>query len=713
MFIPRTLADHELPLGRGPLARAVVVTLLLTAALTAILTLNLTPGQVVLEVGSVAPAEFTAPQTTRFISQSETDAKRDEAEAKVAPVYEPVNGAPASDIAATVLRGFDAFTQQISSLLKQRDDRTLTGAALTAEVSAVVGSRLSKQEIAMVSGMTRARWDADAKAARTVVVQLQALPIKHDELPASQQQAHAAVTSELGAADRQLAGDMAASFIKPNLEFSQAATEQQQQAARNAVPQVSVQVLQGEVILRAGDKITPLALEKLDQFGFTRPRVEMATVLGNGLLGFVLSVLLVAFLWRFQPQIWHRTRSLLLFALALVVTAVAIRIAGNRSIWSYAVPTSATVLLIGILLEGYAGAALAAVLAVISGIVNPNGLEPAVFVLTGGMTSLIAIVRAEQLNAFLRAGFLLALSNVAVVVGFGLLDQTDPTGIVQLAGAGTVNAFLSVVLAVGSFAMLGNLFGIMTVFQLLELANPSNRLLRRLLLETPGTYHHAVMVGNLGERAAETIGADPLLVRVAAYYHDIGKMKNPLAFIENQAGARNIHDDLDAETSARIIAAHVKDGIDLGYENGLPVQIIGFIPQHHGTSVMSYFYGKALREAGGQPNVDRDKFRYPGPKPQSREAAILMLSDGVEASVRSMESKDEGSIRAMVDRIVESRLEDGQLDDAELTMKNISQIKEAFVQQLLGMYHSRIQYPDNVLPLEQRRETGTGSGRGA
>jgi putative nucleotidyltransferase with HDIG domain len=440
----------------------------------------------------------------------------------------------------------------------------------------------------------------------------------------------------------------------------------------------------------------------------------MATVLGNGLLALVLSVLLVAFLWRFQPQIWHRTRSLLLFALALVVTAVAIRIAGNRSIWSYAVPTSATVLLIGILLEGYAGAAMAAVLAVISGIVNPNGLEPAVFVLTGGVTSLIAIVRAEQLNAFLRAGFLLALSNVAVVVGFGLLEQNDPTGIVQLAGAGTVNAFLSVVLAVGSFAMLGNLFGIMTVFQLLELANPSNRLLRRLLLETPGTYHHAVMVGNLGERAAETIGADPLLVRVAAYYHDIGKMKNPLAFIENQAGARNIHDDLDAETSARIIAAHVKDGIDLGYENGLPVQIIGFIPQHHGTSVMSYFYGKALREAGGQPNVDRDKFRYPGPKPQSREAAILMLSDGVEASVRSLESKDEESIRAMVDRIVESRLEDGQLDDAELTLKNMSLIKDAFVQQLLGMYHSRIQYPDNVLPLEQRRETGTGSGsRGA
>jgi putative nucleotidyltransferase with HDIG domain len=230
-------------------------------------------------------------------------------------------------------------------------------------------------------------------------------------------------------------------------------------------------------------------------------------------------------------------------------------------------------------------------------------------------------------------------------------------------------------------------------------------MLRRLLLETPGTYNHSVMVGNLAERAAETIGADPLLARVAAYYHDIGKTKNPLAFIENQGGGRNIHDDLSAETSARIIASHIRDGIDLGYEHGLPVQVIGFIPQHHGTSVMTYFHQKALREAGGNAElVDETRFRYPGPKPQTREAAILMLADGVEASVRSLDSKDEPSIRAMVDRIVDARVEDGQLDDAELTLKNIAQIKDAFVGQLLGMYHQRIKYPDNVVPIERREQ---------
>jgi len=706
MFIPRTLAGGDTRLGRGPLARAIILTLLLAAALTAILTLNVVPGQVVLDVGQVAQAEIRAPRPVQFTSQSQTDAARLAAANSVLPQYEPIG--PAADIASEQLRSLDSLTQSVTTALQQRDQKKLSGDALTAKLNLAAGTRLTSAQIGELAVMSVQHWKQVAGTSRAVVATTQAGSVREDDMTAVRVDAHNAITNDLDVTDRQLAGDLAAAFLAPNQRISSALTEQAQQAARDKVEPVEVQVRQNEVIVRAGDLITQLDLEKLDQLGLTQPRLEAATVIGNALVALLLSVLLVAFLWRFQPQIWHRNRSLLLFGLTLVVSAVAIRIAGNRPIWAYAVPTSAAVMLIGILLEGYAGAAMAAALAVVAGVVSPSGFEPAVYVLSGGMASLLAIVSAERLNAFLRAGFVLALSNIAVVVAFGLMDPTDVASIAQVAAAGVVNAFLSVVLAVGSFAILGNLFGIMTVFQLLELANPSNRLLRRLLLETPGTYHHAVMVGNLAERAAETIGADPLLVRVAAYYHDIGKMKNPLAFIENQAGARNIHDDLDPETSARIIAAHVKDGVDLGHEHGLPVPVIGFIPQHHGTSVMSFFYGKALQEAGGDTDaVDRDGFRYPGPKPQSREAAILMLADGVEASVRSLESKDEASIRAMVDSIVDARLADGQLDDAELTLKNLSQINEAFVQQLLGMYHSRIQYPNNVLPLEQRREAGT------
>jgi hypothetical protein len=280
------------------------------------------------------------------------------------------------------------------------------------------------------------------------------------------------------------------------------------------------------------------------------------------------------------------------------------------------------------------------------------------------------------------------------------------------------------VAAVGSFAVLGNLFGIVTVFQLLELANPSQPLLRRLLTETPGTYHHSIVVGNLAERAAEAIGADALVTRVAAYYHDIGKLANPLGFIENQAGGENVHDRLEPEVSAQILKGHVADGIDLAYRAKLPKSLIAFIPQHHGTAVMSYFYARA-REAAASPfgglsteagrqaadGVDVRRYRHAGPKPQSREAALIMLADGVEASVRSLSARDEKAMRSMVTRIIEERLADGQFDECDLTLRDVERIKEAFVGQLLGMYHTRIAYPQNkVVELESRRSVGSGPG---
>jgi hypothetical protein len=529
--------------------------------------------------------------------------------------------------------------------------------------------------------------------------------VRDDQLADARQQVRTNITNDLSQPQREMAGDLAAAQVAPNMQLSAAKTASARAAARNAVVGITVDIREGEIVVREGDPITPLIVEKLEELGLTRPRMEATTLAGHALVAILLAALLVAFLWRFEPTIWFRNRSLLLFTLALLGTAVALRISADRTLWAYVVPAGATVLLTAILLDGAAGVAMALALSVLAGVMNQDAFGPAVYTLAGGLAAVITIVRAERLNVFVRAGVAIGLSNVVVLTAFNLIEQRDLPAILQGLAAGSVNAALAVFLAVGSFAVLGNLFGIMTVFQLLELANPSSRLLRRLLMETPGTYHHSVMVGNLAERAAETIGADPLLARVAAYYHDIGKMKNPLAFIENQAGAHNIHDDLTPESSARIIAGHVRDGIDLGYEYGLPVQIIGFIPQHHGTSVMSYFYGKALRELGGDEEVAaRDRYRYPGPKPQSREAAILMLADGVEASVRSLEEKDEVSIRAMVNRIVDARVEDGQLDEAELTLRNLTQIKEAFVQQLLGMYHTRIQYPDNVVPLEPQRE---------
>jgi cyclic-di-AMP phosphodiesterase PgpH len=702
MFIPRTLAELERRPGNAGLPRALIVVAMVAAALFFVLSANITVGQENLEVGQVAPRDISSPRDITFDSPSQTEALRDEAAESVDPRTSRIK--PPADNLDDQLAAFESTSRVVDRILTRFASGTYDEEEAMSRL-ATEAPEIPFSDRALVLTLSPAQWGAVAEATVSALEATLQRPILEEDLEVVREEVYGLITENLEAEQRELAGDLAAEFIAPTDVIDQELTAAERERARASISPVEVEVVAGENIVNEGERITIQQFEKLDALGLTRPRVDVGTVLGNLLLAILVASGLVAYLWRSEPQIWHRNRSILLFFLALVVTAVAMRIAADRTLWAFVVPTSATVLLMGILLQGGAGAVMAVALAVLAGVMNRDALDLAVFTLAGGTAALLAVTRAERLNAFVRVFFALAATNVAVVLAFSLLGQSDLAAVAQLGGAGIVNAALSVILAVGSFAVLGNVFGIMTVFQLLELANPSNRLLRRLLLETPGTYHHSVMVGNLAERAAETIGADPLLARVAAYYHDIGKMKNPLAFIENQAGAHNIHDDLGAETSARIIAGHIRDGIDLGYEYGLPVQVIGFIPQHHGTSVMSYFHGKALREVGGREDVvDENVFRYPGPKPQSREAAILMLADGVEASVRSLDEKDEASIRAMVDRIVDGRVEDGQLDDAELTLKNIAQIKDAFVGQLLGMYHSRIKYPDNVVPMEHRRE---------
>jgi cyclic-di-AMP phosphodiesterase PgpH len=371
---------------------------------------------------------------------------------------------------------------------------------------------------------------------------------------------------------------------------------------------------------------------------------------------------------------------------------------------------------VAILLDASVATIVMAIIAVAGGGLVGT-VEFASYTFLGGLAGIIAVRKGDRLQVFVQAAIAVFIVNAMVVTVFSLLGARDVRGVLELWFASGTAAVGSSVAAVGTFAVLGSAFGILTVFQLLELANPSQPLLRRLLVETPGTYHHSLMVGNLSERAAEAIGADPLVTRVAAYYHDIGKLANPLAFIENQAGGENIHDQLAPEVSVQILKQHVADGIDAAYAAKIPRALIAYIPQHHGTAVIGYFYARARERAaepfGGMSTpegkraadaVDERRFRHAGPKPQTREAALIMLADSVEASVRSLASRDEPAIRAMVTRIIDERIADGQFDECDLTLRDLERIKNAFVEQLLGMYHTRIAYPQNtVVELESRR----------
>ena len=301
---------------------------------------------------------------------------------------------------------------------------------------------------------------------------------------------------------------------------------------------------------------------------------------------------------------------------------------------------------------------------------------------------------------------------MAVIAIFRLLaHEANVQFLAQSLVAGAAAGALAGLLAFGSLFVLGQIFGITTSLELIDLARPTHPLLQKLLLDAPGTYHHSLIVSQLAEQAAQRIGADALLVRVAAYYHDVGKTSDPQSFVENQLDGINIHDTLEPKTSATMVMDHVARGVALAKKYRLPGRLRDFIPQHHGTTLAAYFHRKAIK-ADSAVSIDEKDFRYEGPKPQSREAAILMLADGVEATTRAERPTSPEQIRTIVDRIVNERIRDGQLDECDLTLHDVDQIRQAFFGVLQGLFHPRVKYPEapestrpNVIDLPSIRRT--------
>jgi putative nucleotidyltransferase with HDIG domain len=329
------------------------------------------------------------------------------------------------------------------------------------------------------------------------------------------------------------------------------------------------------------------------------------------------------------------------------------------------------------------------------GFMAGGSLELTVYALAGGLIASLSLYRVESLSAFLWAGVYVALANLAVILAFHWPSQDyDAVKLLTLAGFSLVNGGLSASLTLAGFYLLGTLFDITTSLQLMELARPTHPLLRELLLKAPGTYHHSILVSNLAEEAASRIGADPLLARVGAYYHDVGKIVRPYFFVDNQVEGINVHERLDPRTSAQIVISHVKDGLDLAKKYRLPSKVRDFIPQHQGTGLATYFYCKA-REGEGD-TVNEENFRYPGPKPQTKETAIVMLADSCEAVVRAERPASLEEIEELVRKVISSKMLDGQLDECDLTLRDLDGIRDAFVSILQGVFHPRIKYPEEA-----------------
>ncbi|HET7726335.1 MAG TPA: HDIG domain-containing protein [Candidatus Limnocylindrales bacterium] len=714
-------ADEVSRFTRGDLTRFAAAALALIAVLTAILSSDILRPALRLEAGDLATVDVRAPRALTYISTIQTEAAREEARRSVPNVY-----TYSTERGLTVAtEQLAAFSRRVASIDAAFEDALLPEDRLAILETAV--DDLSEAGRTTLLELTPDRWSAVRGEAARVLDLTERVELRDSDVAIVRQEIEGRMAGDLSEAERSLAAELIRPLIVPNSTLSEEQTAIAREAAAAAVEPVERSWAANQIIVREGAIVDELAFEAIEQFGLNEGRVDLATVAGWALLAVLVVGALLTWVRRFRPEYWHRSNVLLLVALLLVVATFALKLTADRAFLPYILPTAAISMLIAILLDAGAAVLLTALLALVAGAVN-GSVELAAYTFTGGLAGIVAVRKGDRLGMFVQAAAAVFLANVLVVTTFTLLgtQDRDLLGIGQLWGASFVAAGGAGVAAVGSFAVLGSVFGILTVFQMLELASSSQPVLRRLLVEAPGTYHHSVMVASLAERAAEAIGADTLLTRVAAFYHDLGKLANPGAFIENQAGGDNPHDQLDPETSAQILKAHVADGIDLAYRAGLPKAVIAFIPQHHGTAVMSYFYARAREQAaepyGGLATpegrkaadaVDIRKFRHAGPKPQTREAALIMLADGVEASVRSLSARDEPAIRAMVSRIMDERLSDGQFDECDLTFRDLDRIREAFVGQLLGMYHQRVAYPQSkVVELESRR-AASGGGEGA
>ena len=681
---PRSVADVRALIQGDPRAR--MIGFVIATGLLSAIALLFSPPAVVSygRAGVVADHEVRAPRSTAFTSESLTQNEREKAAAAVQRVYA---ADPAVNVNASTRLG-----SGLASIARVRQDATLPRDQRIATLTRLGDIALTPALAGDALDMTAAEFDQLSKEIDASLKTLYSQGIRPEQLATAAADTAKAVPQAWTDRQKRVGAELLKQNIQPNLIFDANGTAAAQQAARNNVSPVQVQVTSGEVVVREGQVVTEQDLEKLRALGLVDPGIDWKSAVGLLSWALLIAGVIALFIERYAQEAWSDDRKLIVVALSLVViTAAGRALIPGHTVAVYFVPFAAVAMTLTVLVGGRAALAMQIAGALHIGIMSGQ-VELVAYVLVPALLGMAAVRRATTAREFVAAALYVALGDLGVIGTFLLVGRSaDTLGALQLAAAALISGVASGVLAFGAIVMLGHLFRITTVFELRELADPNHPLLRQLLLRTPGTYHHSLLVANLAERAAEVIGADPLVARVGAYYHDIGKMRNPLAFIENQTGT-NPHDDLDPAVSASIVSAHVRDGLALADRYRLPPQIREIIPGHHGTSLIRYFHTLAQQRGLA---IDESAFRHPGPKPRSKEAGIVMLADGTEAAVRSLEEKTAERIGEMVERIVSEKVADGQLDDCDLTLRDVQRVKEAFRELLAGVYHERIPYPED------------------
>lgn len=488
-----------------------------------------------------------------------------------------------------------------------------------------------------------------------------------------------------------IGGLLVKAMIKPNNVVAEDLTDKKRKEAYNTALENRQMIAEGSRILSFGDTVTADKMEVLKELNLLETdRFDYA--FAAGIMGIVLLFTLVLLLYMnfFCKKLLYSRNDLILLSVIILLT-----LASSRIIYIYSpllMPVFIAPMLISILLDLRLAMFVNMLLALLLTFITKGDVTFMCTAFIGGSFAAFIVSRANQRSKLSAAGLAIAAINAAVIAFIGLINKSAPVSIANDAGIIAINGILSTILTIGILPFFESTFNIITPLKLLELANPNQPLIKRLLMEAPGTYHHSLMVGNLAEVATETIEGNALLARVGAYYHDVGKLKRPNFFKENQL-SDNPHDRMTPNLSTLVITSHTNDGVEIAEKYKIPLAIKDIISQHHGTTLAAYFYYKAKKGEKVE-NIKQEDFRYQGPRPTTKEAAVVMLADSVEAAVRSMVDKTEGKIEGLIRKIIKDKLDDGQLDLCELTLKDMDNIARSFLRVFGGFFHEREEYPD-------------------
>lgn len=698
---------HERP---RPALVSLLVAIATFALLWGMISMGISPERYDIKVGEVAKLTITA---SKDVEDTVTTEKlRDEAERAVSPSYNSD-----ASVMPEVMENLDAVLAQIRELpglLKGMDGTTLDQAtdSMITQAQSMLTFPWSDENSAQPSaGAIRTLIEADAETLSLLTNEVSRLvreTLNGKLLEGQESEAIEKLKRDLigEGFDRQLVesiGQVAGSCMRANMLLDEETTRINREKARDEVDPVIYK--KGQNIIRAGEVVTENQIQMLNSLGMLKDRsVDVSLYLGIAMLLILLGTVIGVYLFTFERDILNDPAKITLLCVICVLVAVFSMLV--RPISSYLMPVMLGAMLTTLLLKSRLAIVTNLVLSVLTGLlasVDSGMFSSTMFsiMLTSFISGTVCVVvirsRKQRLSVLL-SGVVSSAASAACTAAVALINSANLQNMLNWIGFAAASGLLSAVLCIGLQSVLEWVFNLDTNAKLMDLSNPNQPLLKRLMIEAPGTYHHSIIVANLSEAAANAIGANGLLARVGAYYHDIGKLKRPLYFKENQIHD-NPHDRTDPLVSTAILTSHPRDGVEMAQKARLPAAIQEIILQHHGDTPVLYFYDKAVKQGG---EVDIQDFRYDGPRPQKPESAIVMLADTIEAAARTMTDSTPEKLSQLIQRLVRSKLEDGQLDRCSLTFRDLNLISEAFLTVLGGVYHERIEYPEVPIPERKR-----------